>query len=210
MKCSRCGRDLNAIGQDNMSHISGMPLCEDCYYGVKEVIPSAIDDVEGILNKAIIAIDAGTEESAFCVMCDYAPISFGKIKNEDLMKYIEENYQTLDILVYENFQSYGMPVGQTTIRSIEWNGRYIQKALDLGLDVYSVYRSEEKMCLCKTMKAKDSNIRQALIDRFGDVGTKKNPGFFYGFKNDIWSAFAVGVTFTDKMRKEEQKNNGAY
>ena len=34
---------------------------------------------------------------------------------------------------------------------------------------------EEKMNLCGSMKAKDSNIRQALIDRFGEVGTKKNP-----------------------------------
>jgi hypothetical protein len=51
------------------------------------------------------------------------------------------------------------------------------------------------------MKAKDSNIRQALIDRFGDVGTKNNQGFFYGFKKDIWSAFAVGCTYLDKQKK---------
>ena len=38
-----------------------------------------------------------------------------------------------------------------------------------------IYRKEEKMNICHTMRAKDSNIRQALIDRFGEVGTKKNP-----------------------------------
>ena len=48
------------------------------------------------------------------------------------------------------------------------------------------------------MKAKDSNIRQALMDRFGEVGTKKNQGYFYGFKADIWQAFAVCVTYHDK------------
>ena len=48
------------------------------------------------------------------------------------------------------------------------------------------------------MKAKDSNIRQALIDRFGPVGTKKNPGWFYGVSKDVWAAIAVGgVTFHD-------------
>ena len=53
------------------------------------------------------------------------------------------------------------------------------------------------------MKAKDSNIRQALIDRFGEVGTKKNKGFFYGFKSDIWAAYAVGVTYLDKIKEQE-------
>jgi hypothetical protein len=32
MKCVSCGRDINAIGQDNMSFTPGRPLCEDCYY----------------------------------------------------------------------------------------------------------------------------------------------------------------------------------
>lgn len=27
--CRRCGRDIDAIGQDNMAY-SGRPLCEDC------------------------------------------------------------------------------------------------------------------------------------------------------------------------------------
>ena len=29
--CAHCGRDINALGQDNMSHVVGSPLCEDCY-----------------------------------------------------------------------------------------------------------------------------------------------------------------------------------
>lgn len=28
--CSTCGRDINVIGQDNVSYIPGQPLCEDC------------------------------------------------------------------------------------------------------------------------------------------------------------------------------------
>lgn len=30
MICERCGRDINAIGQDNVSPIYGCPICEDC------------------------------------------------------------------------------------------------------------------------------------------------------------------------------------
>lgn len=28
--CSCCGRDIDAIGCDNVSEIPGQPLCEDC------------------------------------------------------------------------------------------------------------------------------------------------------------------------------------
>ena len=30
MLCVICGRDINAIGQDNVSSIFGSPMCEDC------------------------------------------------------------------------------------------------------------------------------------------------------------------------------------
>ena len=66
--------------------------------------------------------------------------------------------------------------------------RDVYKRQDIGF----IYRKDEKMNLCGSMKAKDSNIIQALIDRFAPntpnkgKGTKKEPGWFYGFKKDIW------------------------
>ena len=30
MICVMCGRDINAIGQDNVSWYPGYPICEDC------------------------------------------------------------------------------------------------------------------------------------------------------------------------------------
>lgn len=67
--------------------------------------------------------------------------------------------------------SYGMPVGKEVFDTCVWIGRFIE-AFDLEYEY--VYRKDEKMNLCHSMKAKDSNIRQALIDRFGPVGTKNN------------------------------------
>lgn len=149
----------------------------------------------------LLSLDVGTTESAFCIIDidTYKPLKFGKISNEELLKIVKE--EQYDEMVYEEFQSYGMPIGQTTITSITWNGRYIQSALDRNKPVFRVYRKDEKINLCGTMKAKDSNIRQALIDRFGEVGVKSHPGFFYGFKKDIWAAFAVGVTYLDKKKE---------
>ena len=64
-------------------------------------------------------------------------------------------------------------------------------------------RKDIKMNLCNTTRAKDSNIRQALIDRFGVPGTKKSPGMMYGLHKDMIQAFAVAVTYFD-MNKEEK------
>lgn len=149
----------------------------------------------------ILALDVGTEQSAFCFVDEitYKPVNFGKINNAILLEIVKKG--EYDTLVYEGFACYGMPVGKSTINSIEWNGRYKQVATDLKKDTEIVYRMEEKMNLCKNMKARDSNIRQALIDRFGEVGTKNKQGWFYGFKADIWSSYAVAVTYLDRREK---------
>lgn len=51
MICVVCGRDINAIGQDNVSYISGKPMCEDCC-GI--VIHEEIDmDFEMVFEKEL-------------------------------------------------------------------------------------------------------------------------------------------------------------
>lgn len=39
--CSECGRDIDALGQDNMSCTSE-PLCEDCWNGVENYAVGAL------------------------------------------------------------------------------------------------------------------------------------------------------------------------
>lgn len=80
-----------------------------------------------------------------------------------------------DLLVIEMIASYGMAVGQTVFETCVWIGRFVEIASFNNIKIEYIYRKDEKMNLCHSMKAKDSNIRQALIDRFGIVGTKKNP-----------------------------------
>lgn len=153
----------------------------------------------------ILAIDPGNIESAYCVIEEetYKPIEFGKINNEDLIIKIDFLIEKYDVfaVVIEMIASYGMAVGASVFDTCVWIGRFYERCITKVGTIEYIYRKDEKMNLCNSMKAKDSNIRQALIDRFGEVGTKKNPGWFYGFKKDIWAAYAVGVTYLDKQRE---------
>lgn len=152
----------------------------------------------------ILAIDPGNVESGYVVLNNDLSIEqFGKIDNYELLEMINcSDFNRCDHVVIEMIASYGMAVGATVFETCVWIGRFKQAlSLDFSTIRY-IYRKDEKINLCGTMKAKDSNIRQALIDRFGVVGTKKAPGWFYGVSKDVWSAIAVGVTFSDLCLKE--------
>lgn len=164
----------------------------------------------------ILAIDPGNIESGYALIDSISlrPLEVGKVKNEDLMKQIEyQEFKCVKYVAIEMIASYGMGVGQSVFETCVWIGRYIEVITTyLDVEPQLIYRKEEKMNLCNSMKAKDSNIVQALIDRFAPntpnkgKGTKKEPGWFYGFKKDIWQAYAVGVTYHDIYLKGDKND----
>lgn len=148
----------------------------------------------------ILAIDPGSEQSAY-VYCDEGKIIDHRIlKNERLLMKFRE-FRPKCQMAIEMVASYGMPVGKSVFETCVWIGRFIQEWGPLYTN--KVYRSDVKMHLCKSMRAKDGNIRQALIDRYPatgggkcpQIGIKKQPGPLYGVSKDVWSALAVAVTF---------------
>lgn len=150
----------------------------------------------------ILAIDPGTTESAYVQFHDINISFFGKIKNEEIYQKVLLNMiDFYDYVAIEMIASYGMPVGKEVFGTCLWIGRFMQKALDLEKEIKLIYRKDVKMHLCGTTKAKDGNIRQALIDRLGAPGTKKNPGITYGISGDIWAALAVAVYARDTWEK---------
>ncbi len=155
----------------------------------------------------ILSIDPGNVQTAY-VISDFdtlKPIEFGILDNEEfLKKIIKLNEQPIanDIhVVIEMIASYGMGVGETIFETVFWIGRFWQAIGNM--DRHRITRKDIKLSICHTMKAKDSNIINALIDRFAKhdkergKGTKNNPDWFYGFKKDIWQAYAVSVAFKD-------------
>ena len=104
-----------------------------------------------------------------------------------------------DVVVIEKIESYGMAVGAEVFDTVWWAGRFAEAAS--RVPVVMLPRPAVKLALCGDSRAKDANIRQALIDRFGGsnaVGRKAAPGPLYGISRDVWSALAIAVTYADQ------------
>lgn len=166
------------------------------------------------MSNKLIAIDPANVYSGY-VIVEYDEnfeitkiLDKGKVENDKIYDILarEHGYE----LAVEMIASYGMAVGATVFETCVTIGRFTQFALDIGKvkTVGRVYRKDEKLNICGTLKAKDANIMQALIDRYAygvpnrGKGTKKNQGFFYGFSKDMWAAMAVAVTYLDSKKRE--------
>lgn len=155
----------------------------------------------------VFAIDPGTNESAFVAWDGRRVLSHAIVNNALLVGISEDRYiegescadgvkVTPDIMALEKIESYGMAVGAETFRTVFWSGRFAQAWSPKRF--VEVTRREVKLHICGHARATDSNIRQALIDRFGAPGTKANKGLLYGLKGHEYAALAVAVTFYDQ------------
>lgn len=159
----------------------------------------------------LLAIDPGATQSAYVVVetNNLVPVWFDKLPNEELLAL--PHLYTCDRVAIEQIGHYGtgMPAGQTVFDTCVWIGRFLQAAHQHHIEgtpnqiVHLIPRREVKLHLCGNAKAKDGNIRQALIDRFAPgepnsgKGRKGEPGFFYGFHSDVWQCYALAVYFMD-------------
>lgn len=151
----------------------------------------------------ILAIDPGNVESAVVVIEDLRPVDVCIKPNEQILEWLA--YTSPDLAVIEMVASYGMAVGATVFETCVWAGRFQQELWRADIDVRLVKRLPVKLHHCHDSKAKDANIIQALIDRFASgqpnrgKGTVKSPGWFFGFKDDIWQAYALAVYAADTL-----------
>ena len=169
----------------------------------------------------ILAIDPGNIDSAYSIIDHETlkPVDFNKVNNLELLDILEcwvKGIKPWDAIVIEMVAHYGkgMPAGKEVFDTCVWIGRITQFLKDKGVTTNLIYRGEVKLNLCGDMRAKDSNVIQALIDRFaygvpnkgkGIVNKKVNqPGWFYGFKSDIWQACACAVTYYDLYLSKER------
>jgi hypothetical protein len=145
----------------------------------------------------VLGIDPGPVESAWVLWDGSRVVEHGKQPNVDVLDLLDERADIRDpiLVAIEMMACYGMAVGAETLETCVWIGRYVQAwSSRVGDEPMLLYRMAVKMHLCHDSRAKDGNIRQALIDRLGAPGTKKAKGPTYGIHKDEWSALAIAIT----------------
>ena len=144
----------------------------------------------------ILGIDPGTEKSGIVLWNKGAglgdSISYPDVlSNEEILGQIESINP--DVVAIEWIQAMGMSVGKEVFETCLWAGRFVERGISCGISCRCVPRGVIKLHHCGTPHAKDSNIAAALRDKYGEKGTKKDPGFFYGVKDHAWQACAVAA-----------------
>lgn len=159
----------------------------------------------------LLALDPGNTQTAFVILDGLKILDKGLVLNETMLElvlhygHLISGPERIDVMAVEMIASYGMPVGREVFETCLWIGRFVQAWTGPSNRPYDlVYRKDVKKHVCMNAHAKDSNIRQALLDKIGPLGTKKQPGPTYGFSKDMWAALAVGVTWQETVKTVAQ------
>lgn len=144
------------------------------------------------MTDLVIGIDPGTTQTGWAVLADGHVSDSGVLQNDDVLRNIMSYGAGGYRLAIERFEARGMPMSEDSIATVIWTGRFQQAWHDPSA-VDMVKRSRVKLALCGSNRAKDPNVRQALIDLLGPPGTKKAPGPTYGVASHAWAALAVAV-----------------
>ena len=149
-----------------------------------------------------LAIDPGTTESGYAYYDDSTglPSESGKIPNDIMLSHVYAgNYDRIAVEMVAHY-GLGMPAGKTIFETCVWIGRFQEAATRKRFTI--VYRKEVTLHMCGSVRGKDANVRQSIMDRHGGdrsiaVGVKANPGPLYGFKADAWQALGVAITASE-------------
>ena len=143
----------------------------------------------------ILSIDPGSEKTGYVIIdrSTKQPIEFGKITNSEFMNALQQVLEGADVIKGQpkhlNFEfdsvacEFPVPRGQLSskdmFKTIWWIGRFYQ-VIYQHMEISFVDRKDVKMHICGIPNAKDTNIRQALIDLYGGesiaIGGKKCKG----------------------------------
>lgn len=153
----------------------------------------------------VFAIDPGSKKSGYVIWDGEKLLGKGHEDNEEVIRQIELSYHSDTnsemIVAIEQIRGYGQVAGNDTYDTCEWCGHFARYAMTLGCSVSMIPRKDVKKHLCGNTTTNDKYVRQALIDRIGDQGTKKDPGPLFGISGHLFAALAVAVTCFDRLKE---------
>jgi hypothetical protein len=152
----------------------------------------------------ILALDPGTTQTGWVLYDAEQVVDSGVAQNPVMLEMVR--CSDAGTLAIEMIASYGMAVGREVFETCVWIGRF-QQAWHSPESARLVYRRDVKLHLCGSPRAKDPNVRQALIDLFPatgggkvrQIGTKAQPGPLYGVSSHAWPALGVAITARAQM-----------
>lgn len=168
----------------------------------------------------VLAVDPGSQQSAWLLLVDGRPELWTKEPNEQLRDRLRWELAdarlalpdavniSADLVVIEWLSPRGMPTSAQEFEAAFWAGRFAEAARPLPVerltrDAVKFHHTGHRA------RVTDAVIRAALIDRFGGiggkaaaVGVKSAPGPLYGVHADCWAALAVALAWHDGLRME--------
>ncbi len=153
----------------------------------------------------MLAIDPGSELSAWVRVVDDVPVAFAKAPNHDVLEVVAM-LAPHDLLAVE-WPAQAGPGGATILDTSAWAGRYLQRWLDAGGRTPAlVRRVEVKRHLLGTVTGKrggpkrsaDAQVRQAILER--EVRLHGDTRYTEGMAHDVWQSYAVAITFNERIR----------
>ena len=152
--------------------------------------------------KSVIGLDPGSEKSAFIHWDGKKILDKGIQPNERLLNLLSGVFRhqfksttIAPVLAVESMVHITMG-GKSIVDTLLWAGRF-----------YQAWQGEKEFVpvhvVRKALGAQnDPGIRAVLIQRFGEPGTKKSPGFTHGLQGrgyHFWRAFSVAVVWHDHL-----------
>lgn len=165
---------------------------------------------EARARRFVLAIDPGTDQSAWLGFDGQSVRGHGIVDNAELLRLIRSREIVRELLggtldttvVIEQMRSFMQRVGREVFETVRWAGRFEEAAHPMR--VVLLGRKDVVLHLCGSARGNDADVRAAVAERFGGSaakGTKTAPGPLYGVARDVWSALALAVTWTDEEAK---------
>lgn len=136
----------------------------------------------------VLAVDPGNGQSGVVRFDGQRVLYAGVIENPDVLKIIADDRS--DVLAIELFVATNQRLGNESIETIHWGGRFHQSSGDPD-SVVLVPRYQVKKSLGLGHRDGDKEVNSALQRVLGPKGTKAAPGPCYGVSSHAWAALGV-------------------